>query len=110
MVNEKRKCSYVGDLKLRVCTLQLCLRCALRVCLTIIISFFLFLVRCVGEGPLWPMQSPNKGRKKKEESKKLRGEGDQIKFIDLRFWKGKFLDSGKEEDGKTFHKSYTKKT
>ena len=30
----------------------------------------------------WPIQSPNKGRKKSE---RLRGERDWIKFIDLRF-------------------------
>ena len=38
-----------------------------------------FLVGYVGERPWWPIQ------RKKEESKKLREERDQIKFIDLRF-------------------------
>ena len=35
--------------------------------------------------PWWPIQSLNNGRKKKEESERLRGEGDLIRFIDLRF-------------------------
>ena len=35
----------------------------------------------VGERPWWPIQSPNNVREKKS----LRGERDQIKFIDLRF-------------------------
>ena len=37
----------------------------------------------VGERPRWPIQSPNKGRKKKD--RRLRGERDLIKFTDLRF-------------------------
>ena len=44
---------------------------------------FSFLVGYVEEGPWWPIQKPQ--QRKKEESKKLRGEKDQIKFIDLRF-------------------------
>ena len=40
-----------------------------------------FLVSYVEERPWWPIHWPNKERKKKE----LRGEGNQIKFIDLRF-------------------------
>ena len=45
--------------------------------------FFIFLVSYVGERPWWPIQSPNKI--KKEEIESLRGERDQIKFIDPRF-------------------------
>ena len=36
----------------------------------------------VGERPWWPIQSPNKGRKKKATDYEER-ERDQIKFIDL---------------------------
>ena len=43
---------------------------------------FYFLVTDVEERPWWPTQSPNNGRKKKAKGYK---EGDQIKFIDLRF-------------------------
>ena len=42
-------------------------------------------------------------RRKKEEIERLRGERDQIKFIDLRFRAGKLKASGKQEGGKTFH-------
>ena len=45
-----------------------------------VFSVDFFLVSYVGERPWWPIQSPNKGRKKK--AKELR---DQIKFIYLRF-------------------------
>ena len=38
----------------------------------------------------------------KEESKKLRGERNQIKFIDLRLKDGRLQDSGKQE-GTRFH-------
>ena len=41
-----------------------------------------FLLSYVGEGPGWPMQSLNKGRREKAKGK---GGKDQIKFIDLRF-------------------------
>ena len=34
-----------------------------------------------------------------EESERLRGEGDKIKFIDLRFERGKLQGLGKEEKG-----------
>ena len=44
-----------------------------------------FFASYVEERPWWLIQSPNKGRKKKEESERLRGERDQIKFIDLKF-------------------------
>ena len=41
-------------------------------------------------------------QRKKEESEQLRGERDQIKFIDLIF--GRWQVVGKQEEGKTFHK------
>ena len=41
-------------------------------------------------------------QRKKEESERLRGEGDQIKFIDLRFER-QLVGFGKQE-GKMFHK------
>ena len=42
-------------------------------------------------------------QRKKEESERLRGEGDQMKFIDLRFERDrKLYDPGKQEEGKTF--------
>ena len=40
---------------------------------------------------------------KKEESEKLRGDGDQINFIYLRFERCQIVGFGKGE-GKTFHK------
>ena len=45
-----------------------------------------FLVSYVGERPWWPIQKPQ--QRKKEESERLRGEGDKIKFIDLGFERG----------------------
>ena len=39
-------------------------------------------MRCVEERPWWPIQSHNKGRRKKKRKAKRR---DQIKFIYLRF-------------------------
>ena len=44
-------------------------------------------------------------QRKKEESENLRGERDQIKFIDLRFERWQVVSSGKQE-GKTLHKSH----
>ena len=41
---------------------------------------------------------------KKEESERLRGEVDKIKFIGLRFAIGQVVNSGKQEDCKRFHK------
>ena len=41
---------------------------------------------------------------KKEESERLRGERDHIKFINLRFEGWQVVGFGKEEEGKTFHK------
>ena len=43
-------------------------------------------------------------QRKKEKSERLRGERDQIKFIDLRFERWQVLDSGKDEESKTVHK------
>ena len=37
------------------------------------------------------------------ENARLRGEGDEIKFVDFRLKEGKLYDSGKEEKGNTFH-------
>ena len=56
-------------------------------CFTLQLSHpkFLSLVSYVEERPWWPIQSPNKGGKRKEESERLRGERDHIKFIDPRF-------------------------
>ena len=51
-------------------------------------------MNCVEEKPSWPMQSPKKERKK-EESERLRGERDQIKFIDLRFERWQVVGSRK---------------
>ena len=41
-------------------------------------------------------------QRKKEESERLRGERDPIKFIDLGF--ERWQVAGKQEEGKTFHK------
>ena len=43
-------------------------------------------------------------RKKEERSESLRGERDQIKFIDLGFERWQVVGLGKQEEGKTFHK------
>ena len=43
-------------------------------------------------------------QRKREESDRLRGERDKIKFIILYLKDGKFENSGKQEEGKTFHK------
>ena len=45
--------------------------------------FIFILVSYVGERPRWPIQCLNK--RNKEESKRLRGEKDQSKFIHLGF-------------------------
>ena len=42
-------------------------------------------------------------REEKRRSKRLR-KRDQIKFIDLRFERWQIVGSGKQEEGKTFHK------
>ena len=41
---------------------------------------------------------------KKEKSERLRGERDQIKFIDFRFERWQVVRFRKQEEGKTFHK------
>ena len=43
-------------------------------------------------------------QRKKEESEKLRGERDPIKFIDLRFQRWQVVRFRKQEEGKMFHK------
>ena len=43
-------------------------------------------------------------QRKKEESERLRGERDQIKFIDLGFERWQAGRFKKQEEGKTFHK------
>ena len=43
-------------------------------------------------------------QRKKEESEKLRGERDPIKFIDLRFERWQVVRFRKQEEGKRFHK------
>ena len=41
---------------------------------------------------------------KEEESERLRGEGDQAKFVDLRLERWQVVNSREQEEGKTFHK------
>ena len=57
----------------------------------------------VGERPWWPIQCPNKGRRKKEakgeEEREIRS---SLLILDLK--DGKLSDSGKQEEGKTFYK------
>ena len=43
-------------------------------------------------------------QKKKEESERLRGERDQIKFIDLGFERWQVVRFMNAKEGKTFHK------
>ena len=43
-------------------------------------------------------------RRKKEESERLRGEGDQIRFNDLRFERWQVVGFRKQEEGNIFHK------
>ena len=52
-----------------------------------------------GHGDLYNAQ-----QRKKEESEQLRGERDQIKFIDLRFERWQVVGQKSNEEGKTFHK------
>ena len=49
-----------------------------------------------------PIQSPSKGRKKKAQGYEERGIRSSLLILDLR--DGKLYDSGKQEEGKTFHK------
>ena len=42
--------------------------------------------------------------RKKEETERLRGERNQIEFIDLRFKRWQVVRFRKQEEGKTFHK------
>ena len=43
-------------------------------------------------------------QRKKEESERLRGGRDQIKFVDLRFERWQVVRFRKAREGKTFHK------
>ena len=45
-------------------------------------------------------------QRKKEESEQLRGERDQIKFIDLRFERWQVVRFRKARRSKTFHELY----
>ena len=45
-------------------------------------------------------------QRKKKESERLRVEGDQIKFIDLRFERWQVIGFRKQEEGRTFQKWY----
>ena len=63
----------------------------------IVINLFIFfLVSCVKGRPWWPMQSPNR----EERRERLRGEGDKIESVDLRFERRKavgFLKGRKKQ-------------
>ena len=61
-----------------------------------------FLVSYVGERSWQPIQSPNKGRKKKVEGSEEREIRSSLLIVDLK--DGKLYDSGKQEGGKMFHK------
>ena len=54
----------------------------------------------VEERPWWPIQAP---QRKKEESQRLRGEIRSSLLI-LELKDGRLQDSGKQEEGKMFHK------
>ena len=43
-----------------------------------------FLVSCIGERPWWPLQSPNKGRKKKAKSEEEREIRSRLLILDLK--------------------------
>ena len=49
----------------------------------------------------WPIQSPNIGGKKKASSSEDREMRSSLLILDLK--DGKLQDSGKQEEGKTFH-------
>ena len=61
-----------------------------------------FLVSYVGERLWRPIQRPNQGRKKKAKGSEEREIRSSLSILDLK--EGKLLASGKEEEGKTFHK------
>ena len=52
--------------------------------------------------PWWPIQSLNSGRKKKIKGYEEKGIGSSLLILDLKG--GKLYDSGRKEEGKTFHK------
>ena len=53
------------------------------------------------ERPRCPIQSPMKGRKKKAKCKEERETRSSLLILDLKG--GELLDSGRQEEGKTFH-------
>ena len=55
----------------------------------------------VGERPWWPIQRPNKGRKKEVKGRQEREIRSRLSILDLKA--GKLCDLGKEEEGKMFH-------
>ena len=61
-----------------------------------------FLVSYVGESLWWPIQSPNKGRKKKANSYEEREIRSSLLILDLK--DSKLQDSGKLEESKAFHR------
>ena len=48
-------------------------------------------------------------QRQKEESERLSGERDQIKFIDLRFERGQVVGFKKEKEGKRSHKLHDRR-
>ena len=61
------------------------------------------LVSYVGERPWWPIQSPNKeGGKRKANGYEEKEVRSILVILDLK--DGRLQDSGKQEEGKTFHK------
>ena len=67
---------------------------AITIVIIILVSYF-------EERPWWPIQRLNKGRKKKEKGKEEKKIRSSLLILDLK--DGKLKDSGKQEEGKTFH-------
>ena len=57
---------------------------------------------CVEERSRWPIQSPKKEEKRKRKGKREREIRSSLLILDLK--DGRLQDSGKQEEGKTFHK------
>ena len=55
-----------------------------------------------GEKPWWPIQGPNRGRKKKAKGYEEREIRSSLLILDLK--DDKLQGSGKQEEGKMFHK------
>ena len=68
------------------------------------LPFLLFfcLVSYVVERPWWPIQSLNNGRKKEAKGSEEKDIRSSLLILDLK--DGKLKNSGKQEEGKTFHK------